>query len=876
MVLNVAPDHLDWYGGSLRAYAADKARALVGEVAVAVVDDGPAAALLAASPAAMRVGVTVGAPAEGQLGVLDGILLDRAFGAGALLPAAEVRPSGAHNLTNALAAAALALAAGVDGPAVAAGLRSYEPGGHRNTPVATVGGVTYVDDSKATNPHAAEASLLAYPRVVWIAGGQLKGTSVDDLVIRIADRLAGVVLLGVDADCDRCRVRPTRTGCPQDRRARTERWGDGSGGAGCQHPGAARGCRAARTGRRQPGHVHLLRRSGRRVLCRGGRPRAWSRGGRVTPQGSAVAESQAIGAPTRPKRGLPGRGVRRAAKDWLDRPMTSLHLVLAVFGLLLGFGLLMVLSSSSVRAFQQGESSFAVFTNQAGFALLGLVAFFFVMRMPLRLIRSLSTTAIIVALVLLVAVLMPGVGTVYNGARSWIGVGSTLAVPAQRGGQAGVVALGRSRARRAPVEPALAAGAADPGRPGVPADGRAGDAAARPGHHGDAVDRVPGRAVSRRAPRCGSSGWWPRRALPAWSISPRRPATGTTRIAAWLHPNSVPSSMTYQLYQGLYGMGSGGVFGVGLGNSKMKWNWLPNADSDFIFAIIGEELGLLGALTIVVLFGLLAYTGLRISRRNVDPFVKIVAMAATIWLVGQAIINIGYVVGLLPVTGIPLPMISSGGTSLVVTMVVFGLLANFARREPQAAAALRGLGPRGIAAFLGVGVTMTGSTPRRVTKRRARREAKRAAAATARLDELTASSDDYLRRPGDPGRRPPGGSARPSSIASATASAGRTTGPAGDRNADRTAGRAPMSGSGPTRPAAKPPRQRRYRLRRVFGFPVPGEAGSRSSTGSTGSSRSSRLPRAPGSPTARVGRRPPDGREGGRRPLDDRNGGRPR
>jgi UDP-N-acetylmuramoylalanine--D-glutamate ligase len=200
VVLNVAPDHLDWYGGSFGAYAADKALALVGEVAVAVVDDGPAAALLAASPAAMRVGVTVGPPTEGQLGVLDGILLDRAFGAGALLPAAEVRPSGAHNLTNALAAAALALAAGVDGPAVAAGLRSYEPSGHRNTPVATVGGVTYVDDSKATNPNAAEAALLAYPRVVWIAGGQLKGTSVDDLVIRIADRLAGVVLLGVDAD----------------------------------------------------------------------------------------------------------------------------------------------------------------------------------------------------------------------------------------------------------------------------------------------------------------------------------------------------------------------------------------------------------------------------------------------------------------------------------------------------------------------------------------------------------------------------------------------------------------------------------------------------------------------------------------------------
>ncbi len=136
-------------------------------------------------------------------------------------------------------------------------------------------------------------------------------------------------------------------------------------------------------------------------------------------------------------------------------------------------------------------------------------------------------------------------------------------------------------------------------------------------------------------------------------------------------------------------MGNGGWFGVGLGQSRAKWSYLPNADSDFIFAIIGEELGLIGAGILLLLFALLAYTGLRIARRNVDPFVKIVASAATVWLVGQAAINIGYVVGLLPVTGIPLPMISAGGTSLLITMVVFGLLANFARREPQAAAALQ-------------------------------------------------------------------------------------------------------------------------------------------------------------------------------------------
>lgn len=198
-VLNVAPDHLDWYDGSFDAYAADKARALCGEVAVAVVDDGPAAALLARSPAPLRIGVTGGEPGEGQLGVRAGLLHDRAFGAGPLLPVGEILPAGSHNVTNALSAAALALAAGVDRSAVCAGLRDFQPGGHRNTVIATVSGVRYVDDSKATNPHAAGASLLAYPRVVWIAGGQLKGTSVDELVIRAADRLAGVVMLGVDA-----------------------------------------------------------------------------------------------------------------------------------------------------------------------------------------------------------------------------------------------------------------------------------------------------------------------------------------------------------------------------------------------------------------------------------------------------------------------------------------------------------------------------------------------------------------------------------------------------------------------------------------------------------------------------------------------------
>ena len=199
LVLNVAEDHLDWHG-SMAAYAADKARALSGAIAVAVIDDDGAAKLLAESPAEVQIGITARDPRAGQLGVRDGMLFDDAFGAGPLLPVGDVRPAGSHNVTNALAAAALTLAIGITAAQVATGLRDFTPGGHRNELVAEVAGVRYVDDSKATNPHAALASLSDYPSVVWVAGGQLKGASIDELVVAVAGRLRGVVVIGVDRE----------------------------------------------------------------------------------------------------------------------------------------------------------------------------------------------------------------------------------------------------------------------------------------------------------------------------------------------------------------------------------------------------------------------------------------------------------------------------------------------------------------------------------------------------------------------------------------------------------------------------------------------------------------------------------------------------
>ena len=132
---------------------------------------------------------------------------------------------------------------------------------------------------------------------------------------------------------------------------------------------------------------------------------------------------------------------------------------------------------------------------------------------------------------------------------------------------------------------------------------------------------------------------------------------------------------------------------MGLGKGVLKWNWLPEASNDFIFGVVAEELGVVGCVVILVLFSVLAYTGFRIARRSADPFRRLAATAITTWLVTQAVINIGGVTGMLPITGLPLPFISSGGSALVVTMAAIGMLASFARAEPDAAKALNARPP---------------------------------------------------------------------------------------------------------------------------------------------------------------------------------------
>ena len=201
VVLNVAPDHLDWHG-SQEAYAEAKGR-IHAPATVAVYNREDAASVRLAAAADRRVGFTLGTPRVGELGVVEDLLVDRAFPdvpgeATELATLADLTVPGAHNVANALAAAALARSYGVPASAVRDGLRGFTPDPHRNALVARVDGVSWVDDSKATNSHAAAASLASYDSVVWLAGGLLKGAEVDDLVRQAAPRLRAVVLLGTD------------------------------------------------------------------------------------------------------------------------------------------------------------------------------------------------------------------------------------------------------------------------------------------------------------------------------------------------------------------------------------------------------------------------------------------------------------------------------------------------------------------------------------------------------------------------------------------------------------------------------------------------------------------------------------------------------
>lgn len=399
-----------------------------------------------------------------------------------------------------------------------------------------------------------------------------------------------------------------------------------------------------------------------------------------------------------------GAAVRRrqradAVSRLLERPLTSYHLVLLAGSLLLALGLAEVLSASSVISYEQHLGSYSVFVRQVLWAVLALPVAAVATRVSPRLLRIVSWPLLLMVIGLLLLTYTARFGVAVNGNRNWLD-------PLGHGGSAGATSpiLLQPSEMAKPVLVLWGAGVIAtkerllhswrhllfpflPGCLGVTGlvigQGDAGTALVF-------IAITMGMLFLVGVPRW----FFAVGALAALAgvaaLIAQRPAR-LDRVTSFLHPFAQANitGSGYQAVQSIYALAGGGWWGVGLGASRQKWGQLPEANSDFIFAIIGEELGLVGALVVLALFTLLGYVGLRIAARADTLFIRLAAGGITIWLMSQVCVNVGAVLGVLPIAGVPLPLVSAGGSSLLTTIAAVGALAGFARHEPGARLYLR-------------------------------------------------------------------------------------------------------------------------------------------------------------------------------------------
>ncbi len=386
-------------------------------------------------------------------------------------------------------------------------------------------------------------------------------------------------------------------------------------------------------------------------------------------------------------RGASLRGWVETVRESLDRPLTSYYLLVGSAGLLLTIGLVMVLSSSSVWSYEHnGGNSYAVFLKQLTWVVLAVPFVLVAVRIPHQVLRRFAWLGILVSLVLL-ALTQTSMGVTVSGNKNWLALGPVQIQPAELAKLAVILWCAHIYARKERLlgdwKHTLV--------PVVPVTGLLIGLVVLGHDLGTALVLmaiVLGLLWTVGAPTkmfVGSLLVASAAALTLAGTSQER----MDRLTSFADPFKSFGGSGWQAAHGIFAMSSGGIFGKGIGASQQKWGDLPAAHTDFIFAVLGEELGMVGTLLVLGLFLTLAYAGFRVARRTADPFARYMAAGITVWLTAQMVINVGMVLALLPVIGLPLPLVSYGGSALLPSLVALGLLISFARAEPGAQAALK-------------------------------------------------------------------------------------------------------------------------------------------------------------------------------------------
>lgn len=378
----------------------------------------------------------------------------------------------------------------------------------------------------------------------------------------------------------------------------------------------------------------------------------------------------------------------RARRAW-DRPLTAYYLILGGSLLITLLGLVMVFSASQIQALRHDLVATFYFRKQLLAAVIGTVLLLVASRMPVRLLRALTYPVLLVSVALLVLVQVPGMGTEVNGNTNWLQLGGPFLLQPSEFGKLALVLWGADLLARKGDKRLL-----DQWKhllvPLIPGALLICALVMIGGDMGTVMIMVailfgllwiagaPTRLFVGVLAAAGAAG------AALILTAPYR----MRRVACLGASDPGPDDQCWQALHGIYALASGGWFGSGLGASVEKWGELPEPHTDFIFAITGEELGLAGTLSVLALFAALGYAGIRVAGRTEDSFVRFAAGGVTTWIMAQVIINIGAVLGLLPIAGVPLPLFSYGGSALLPTMFAVGLLIAFARSDPAARAAL--------------------------------------------------------------------------------------------------------------------------------------------------------------------------------------------